>query len=83
MNGGIQGKRIVLSSLSKRKQQANAADKESSSADPFLIGQTPRGALRSKHLLETIASFNKILDSRCSITEAARYRLQKQRSPFQ
>jgi len=64
MSGGIQGKRTLLSSLAKGKQHENGADEESSSVDPFLIGQTPRGALRTKHLLETIASFNRILDLR-------------------
>lgn len=38
MSGGIQSKRRVLPSPGKRKERANAADEESSSADPFLIG---------------------------------------------
>jgi hypothetical protein len=59
---------------SKRKQRINAADEEcsspttnatdeeSSSPDRILIGQTPRGALRSRHMLQTAALFDKILN---------------------
>jgi hypothetical protein len=60
----MSGKRRLLPSLTKRKEHANAVDEEYRSAEPFLIDQTPRGKLQSKHLLETIALFNKIIDSR-------------------
>jgi hypothetical protein len=48
----------------KERCTKNAADEESSNADPFLIGERPRGALRTKNLLETSALFNKKLESR-------------------
>jgi hypothetical protein len=49
MSGGIQSQRRPLSSQAKGKQHENTADEESSSADAFIIGKTPRGAKRSKH----------------------------------
>jgi hypothetical protein len=71
MSGGVQGQRQVLSSLAKRKRRPNDAGDECSSADPNLIGQTPRGALRTKYLLETTDDFNKTLESR---HDRAKYR---------
>jgi hypothetical protein len=92
MSGGKQGDHKLLSSLAKRKlftnapdeesssPITNATDEESSSPDRFLIGQTPRGALRSKHLLHTAPSFDKILNEN---PDRAKYWKEIERLPFQ
>jgi hypothetical protein len=64
MSGGVQGERTLRSSLAKKKQGTNDADEGSSVADSRLVGKSPRGAIRSKNLLETIDSFNQELDVR-------------------
>ena len=69
MSGGIQGKRIIRSSLAQKKQGTNSAEEGSSAADSFLVGKSPRGALRSKALLQTIASLDQELDIRADRSE--------------
>jgi hypothetical protein len=61
MSSGIRGERVLISTKAKRKQGTNGSDEGTSVADSRLVGQSPRGAVRSKNLLETIAALNQEL----------------------
>jgi hypothetical protein len=64
MSSGIRGERVLISATAKRKQGTKGSDEGTSVADSRLVGQSPRGAVRTKNLLETIAVNNQELDLR-------------------